>query len=93
MPGKSLVAEVEILLLFSPKLQQGGAKMPPVEDMQRATHGWMTVQVYGTPAIGEISRRPVLEDLSIEADGEDIQDILPDQMVDDIESYVMDIDG
>lgn len=91
MPKAPLLAEVEILMLFSPKLQIGGPRKPPADDMVMARHGYMTAQVYGNPGISDLTRTPIIEDLRVEVNGVDIEALIPDAIAEEITAYVMDL--
>ena len=83
------LTQVELLLLFHPNLQLGGAKRVAAETCARATQGWLTLDVYGNRAISEITGRPIMENLRLEVDGEDIEPLLPDGIVNEVADYVL----
>jgi hypothetical protein len=82
------LAQVDLLLLFSPALQNhGGGK---VKDMPAdAKQAWVTCEVFGTIGHSEIDGHPVLEDMRVERDGEDITDWLETGTVNAIADYVL----
>ena len=81
-------AQVELLLLFHPSLQTGAQRASP-EACARATQGWITLDVYGMPALSELTGRPVMEDMRLEAHGEDIEHLLPDGIVNEVADYLL----
>lgn len=81
-------AQVELLLLFHPSLQTGAQRAAP-EACARATQAWLTMDVYGTPALSELTGRPVMEDMRLEAHGEDIEHLLPDGIVNEVADYLL----
>lgn len=81
-------AQVELLLLFHPSLQTGAQRAAP-EACGRATQGWITLDVYGTPGVSELTGRPVMEDMRLEAHGEDIEHLLPDGIVNEVADYLL----
>jgi|SRR5579863_2901357 len=83
------LAQVELLLLFHPSLQVGGAKRIAAETCARASQGWLTLDVYGSRGISEITGRPIMENLRLEVDGEDIEALLPDGIVTEVADYVL----
>lgn len=82
------LAQVELLLLFHPALQTGGQRAAP-EVCARATQGWVTLDVYGRPGVSEFTGRPVMEDMRLEAHGEDIEHLLPDGIVNEVADYLL----
>lgn len=79
------LAQVEVLLTFHPALQSGGPRnvtIPP-----GAHHEWLTVDVHGRIATGELSGRPVVEDMHLESGGNDVNELL-EPLADEIASYV-----
>ncbi|MGE5624827.1 MAG: hypothetical protein ACM3ZT_04690 [Bacillota bacterium] len=83
------LAQVEVLLLFDPTLQTGGAGRVPPEACASASQGWLTLDVYGNRGISEIAGRPIMENLRLETHGEDIEALLPDGIVNDVADYVL----
>ena len=81
-------AQVELLLLFHPSLQTGVQRASP-ETCARATQAWLTMDVYGTPALSELTGHPVMEDMRLEAHGEDIEHLLPDGIVNEVADYLL----
>lgn len=84
------LTQVEVLLLFHPRLQGGSPRRVTAEACADATQGWLTLDVYGRRGISELSGEPVMEDLRLEAGGEDIEALLPDGIVSDVADYVLD---
>jgi len=82
------LAQVEILLLFHPCLQGGPRRTAP-EHIAGASRAWLTLDVYGTRGASELTGRPILEDLRLETDGEDLEALLPDEIVHEIAAYVL----
>ena len=82
------LAQVEVLVLFSPALQTGVGRVN-ADACAKATHGWLTLDVYGTPGTGEHTGKPVLEDMRLECNGEDIEALLPVDVVNRIADYVL----
>lgn len=80
------LAQVEVLLTFHPALQSGGPRnvtIPP-----GATHQWLTVDVHGRIAKGELTgRQPVVEDMDLRVGDEDVNELL-EPLADEIASYV-----
>lgn len=79
------LAQVEVLLTFHPALQSGGPRnvtIPP-----GATHQWLTVDVHGRIAKGELTGQPVVEDVDLRVGDEDVNEIL-EPLADEIASYV-----
>lgn len=86
---RDLLAQVELLVLFHPSMQSGGAS--PVKAMPaNCTQGWLTVDVHGVIAKSELTGLPCLEDMRLEVDGEDIEEKLPPSVVEAIADYVLD---
>jgi|SRR5579859_2975158 len=83
------LTQVEVLLLFHPRLQDGGPKRVAAEAYADAAQGWLTLDVYGRRGISELSGAPVMEDLRLEAGGEDIEALLPDGIVNEVADYVL----
>lgn len=87
-----LLAEVELLVLFSPAMQSGGHQKPPHSAMDTSAHCWMVARVYGRPGYSDLSRKPVVEDMRVEdGDGNDIEPLLSEAMVNEIADYVLKI--
>jgi hypothetical protein len=83
------LAQVELLVLFHPDMQGIGSRRVPVESCARATQGWLTLDVYGHPGVSHLSGRPVMEDMRLELNGEDIESLLPDSIVNHVADYVL----
>lgn len=82
--------DVEVLVLFSPRMQTGGPGMPDAEVMAKASHCWITAHVSGRHATSELTGRPCIEDFRIEdSDGEDLEPRLTDSILEDIADYVL----
>ena len=81
-------AQVELLLLFHPSLQAGAQRATP-ESCAKATQAWLTLDVYGRPGVSEFTGRPVMEDMRLEAHGEDIEHLLPDGIVNEVADYLL----
>src|SRR5579863_123340 len=60
-PRHEPLAQVELLLLFHPSLQLGGAKRVAAEACARASQGWLTLDVYGSRGMSEITGRPIMK--------------------------------
>ena len=84
------MAQVEVLMLFHPRMQGGGAGRVPAELCGRATQAWLTLDVHGRRASSELTGLPILEDLRIEVCGEDVEALLPDGIVNEVADYVLD---
>lgn len=84
------LSQVEVLLLFHPRLQGGGPGRVTAQDCADAAQAWLTLDVYGRRGISELDGRPVLEDLRLETGGEDIEALLPDGIVSEVADYVLD---
>ena len=82
------LAQVELLLLFHPVLQ-GCSHHVPAETCAQATQGWLTLDVYGRPGLSDLTGRPVMEDMRLEANGEDIESLLPDGIVNEVADYLL----
>lgn len=83
------VAQVEVLMLFHPAMQGGGAGRVAAELCGRATQAWLTLDVHGRRGKSGLSGRPILEDLRLEVRGEDIEALLPDGLVSEVADYVL----
>jgi hypothetical protein len=83
------MAQVEVLLLFHPEMQSGGPRRVPAGLCERATQGWLTLDVYGQRSVSEITGRSIVEDLRLEVQGEDIEALLPDGIVNEVADYVL----
>ena len=83
------MAQVEVLMLFHPKMQSGGAGRVPAELCGRSTQGWLTLDVRGRRGKSELTGMPILEDLRLEVNGEDIEALLPDGIVSEVADYVL----
>lgn len=88
-PPREPLTQVELLLLFHPSMQVGGAKRVAADTCARASQGWLTLDVYGRRGISEITGRPIMENLRLEVDGEDIEALLPDGIVTEVADYVL----
>ena len=82
------LAQVDVLLLFHPSLQEGGRNVP-AESCARATQAWLTLDVYGSPGVSDLTGRPVMEDLRLLVNGEDIEPLLPDKIVNEVADYLL----
>lgn len=82
-------AQVELLLLFHPRLQAAGPRKIPAETCAAATQAWLTLDVYGNPGISELTGKPILEDMRLEAGGTDIEPLLPDTIVNEVADYLL----
>lgn len=85
----SPLAQVEVLLLFHPQMQSGGARRVPAELRTSATQGWLTLDVYGQRSSSEFTGLPILEDMRLEVGGEDVESLLPDGIVNEVADYVL----
>lgn len=85
---KEPLAQVELLILFHPSMQSGGPRRVPASQCESATQAWWTVEVFGRIGTSELSGLPIIEDLRLEAGGEDIEAVLPDSLVNEIVEYV-----
>lgn len=83
------LAQVEVLLLFHPQMQSGAARRVPTGLCASATQGWLTLDVYGHRRSSEFTGLPILEDMRLEAGGEDIESLLPDGIVNEVADYVL----
>jgi hypothetical protein len=88
-PRPEPLAQVEVLVLFHPDLQTIGSHRVPAEICARATQGWLTLDVYGYPSTSDLTGRPVMEDMRLEINGEDIESLLPDSIVNHVADYVL----
>ena len=88
-PRPEPLAQVELLVLFHPDLQNIGSRRVPAEICAQATQGWLTLDVYGHPGLSDLTGRPVMEDMRLELDGEDIESLLPDSIVNHVADYVL----
>jgi hypothetical protein len=80
------LAQVELLVLFSPALQ--GAPLPKDAFPVNCSQAWLTVDVHGTRAKSEITGRSTVEDMRLEVNGDDIESLLPEDTVAAIAAYV-----
>jgi len=83
------MAQVELLVLFHPDLQGIGSRRVSAETCARATQAWLTLDVYGNPGSSDLTNRPVMEDLRLELNGEDIEPLLPDSIVNHVADFVL----
>jgi len=83
------LAQIEVLLLFHPEMQSGAPRRISPELCTRATQGWLTLDVYGRRGSSEFTDLPILEDLRLEVDGEDVESLLPDGIVNEVADYVL----
>ena len=90
-PARQLlpIAQVEVLLLFHPEMQSGGPRKMPAELCARAVQGWLTLDVYGRRGSSEFTGLPILEDMRLELDGEDVESMVPDGIVNEVADYVL----
>jgi hypothetical protein len=88
---KKPLAQVEVLMLFHPSMQTGGPHKVQPDEVVRATQGWLTVDVHGKRGISELTGRPILEDMRLETGGEDIEALLPSNMVEEIQTYTLEV--
>jgi len=84
------MAQVEVLMLFHPRLQGLGSGPVPDGLCGRATQAWLTLDVHGRRGVSELTGLPVLEDLRLEVQGADIEALLPDGIVNEVADYVLD---
>lgn len=89
VPRPEPLAQIEVLLLFHPALQYACGHRVPAELCAKATQGWLTLDVYGNPGTSDLTGRPVVEDIRLEVDGEDIESLLPDVIIDQVADYVL----
>lgn len=80
------LAQVELLVLFHPVMQSGGAGRV-TEVPRNCSQQWVTVDVFGKIGRGEISGKPVVEDMDLEIAGEDANALL-EPLADEISYYV-----
>lgn len=90
-PRPEPLAQVEILVLFHPDLQTIGSRRVPAETCARATQGWLTLDVYGYPGTSDLTGCAVMEDMRLELNGEDIESLLPDGVVNHVADYVLEL--
>ena len=88
-PRPEPLAQVELLVLFHPAMQGIGSRRVSAETCARATQGWLTLDVYGNPGLSDLTGRPVMEDMRLELNGEDIESLLPDSVVNHVADYVL----
>ena len=88
-PRPAPYAQVELLLLFHPRLQAAGPRRVAAETCAAAAQAWLTLDVYGNPGLSELTGRPILEDLRLEAGGQDIETLLPDALVNEVADYLL----
>lgn len=81
--------QVELLILLHPRLQVPGLRRVPAETCAASTQAWLTLDVYGHRALSELTGKPVLEDLRLEAGGSDIEALLPDTIVNEVADYLL----
>lgn len=86
------IAQVDLLVCFSPLMQRGDSRKPGDEAYHKASSCWVTANVYGTPARGEVTDNLVIEDMRVETDsGMDLEPLLTEAVLDDIGAYVLTI--
>ena len=83
------LAQVEMLMLFHPRLQGIGAGPVPADLCKDSTQAWLTLDVHGRPGVSELTGLPTVEDLRLEVRGEDVESWLPDRMVSEVVEYVL----
>jgi|SRR5215469_4375325 len=88
-PRPEPYAQVELLLLFHPRLQAAGPRKVPAETCAAATQAWLSLDVYGNPALSELTGKPILEDMRLETGGADIEALLPDTIVNEVADYLL----
>lgn len=88
-PRREPLAQVELLVLFHPDLQSIGSRRISAETCARATQGWLTLDVYGYPVTSDFTGRPVMEDMRLEVNGEDVESLLPDSIVNHVADHVL----
>lgn len=81
--------QVELLILFHPRLQVAGRHRVPAETCTATTQAWLTLDVYGNPALSDLTGKPVLEDLRLESGGTDLEALLPDTIVNEVADYLL----
>ncbi len=91
-PRPEPLAQVELLVLFHPCLQGLGSRHPPAETCAMATKGWLTLDVYGRRADSGLTGLPIMENLRLEADGQDLEALLPDGIVNEVADYVLGVE-
>ena len=88
-PRPEPLAQVELLLLFHPALQNCGNHRVPAETCALAAQGWLSLDVYGRPGISDLTGRSVMEDMRLEIAGEDVEALLPDGIVNEVADYLL----
>jgi len=88
-PGLEPLTQVEVLVLFHPDLQFIGNRRVSAETCARATQGWLTLDVYGYPVTSDFTGRSVMEDMRLEINGENVEALLPDSIVNRVADYVL----
>lgn len=83
------LAQVEVLLIFHPELQQGDPQQVPADVCGRARPHWLTLDVYGRPRVNEITGRAVMENMRLQSNGTDFEPALPEEIVNEIADYVL----
>src|SRR5690348_13741957 len=78
------MAQVEVLMLFHPRLQGIGAGRVPADLCRDSTQAWLTLDVHGRRGVSELSGLPIVEDLRLEVHGEDVESLLPDGIVNEV---------
>lgn len=89
MSKAELLGELDLLVVFSPRLQ--AVTKLPMELPLGSARAWLSVQVFGTPGISDLTQKPIVEDMRIEVNGEDIESLLPDDIVNALANYVLDL--
>ena len=83
------VAQVEVLLLFHPRFQSISPRRVSAEACAGAAQGWLTLDIYGRRGVSEFTGRPVMENLRIEAGGQDLESLLPEGIVNEVAEYIL----
>ena len=88
-PRREPLAQVEVLLLFHPNFQSLGPRRAGAEACAAATQGWLTLDVYGRRSVSGFTGRPIMENLRLEARGQDLEPVLPEEIVNEVADYVL----
>ncbi len=88
-PRHEPLAQVEVLLLFHPRFQSLGPHRVSAHACDDAAQGWLTLDVYGRRGVSGFTGRPIMENLRLEAGGQDLETVLPEGIVNEVADYVL----
>lgn len=84
-PKPEPLAQIELLVLFHPTMQSGGTNETNIP--RNCAQQWLTVDVFGRIAKGELTGKPVVEDMTLMYGDGDVTELL-EPLADEIANYI-----